>query len=105
MHGTITSAAEVTNISRHGFWMLLGDEELLLSYEHSLGLNKPRWRRSPTLNVLLQITSTGRAWTLTYPLALFAGPKIFRSCRAADCATVAETRSPRAGCDGQITFA
>jgi hypothetical protein len=29
----ITSAAEVTNISRHGFWMLLGDEELLLSYE------------------------------------------------------------------------
>jgi hypothetical protein len=33
MHGSITSAAEVTNISRHGFWMLLGDEELLLSYE------------------------------------------------------------------------
>ncbi len=33
MHGTITSAAEVTNISRHGFWMLIGDEELLLSYE------------------------------------------------------------------------
>jgi hypothetical protein len=33
MHGNITSAAEVTNISRHGFWMLLGDEELLLSYE------------------------------------------------------------------------
>ncbi len=33
MHGTITSAAEVTNISRHGFWVLLGDEELLLSYD------------------------------------------------------------------------
>lgn len=33
MHGTITSAAEVTNISRHGFWMLLGEEELLLSFE------------------------------------------------------------------------
>ena len=33
MHGTITSVAEVTNISRHGFWMFLGDEELLLSYE------------------------------------------------------------------------
>jgi len=33
MHGAITSGAEVTNISRHGFWMLLGDEELLLSYE------------------------------------------------------------------------
>lgn len=33
MHGTTTSAAEVTNISRHGFWVLLGDEELMLSYE------------------------------------------------------------------------
>ncbi len=32
MHGTITSAAEVTNISRHGFWLLLGDEELLLPF-------------------------------------------------------------------------
>ena len=28
MHGTIISAPEVTNISRHGFWLLLGDEEL-----------------------------------------------------------------------------
>ncbi len=33
MHGIITSAVEVTNISRHGFWVLLEDEELLLSYE------------------------------------------------------------------------
>lgn len=33
MHGTTTSVAEVTNISHHGFWILLGDEELLLSYE------------------------------------------------------------------------
>jgi hypothetical protein len=34
MHGTDTSAAEVTHISRHGFWILLGDEELLLPFEH-----------------------------------------------------------------------
>ncbi len=33
MPGSVTSEAEVTNISRHGFWMLLGDEELLLSFE------------------------------------------------------------------------
>ena len=33
MHGTIISAPEVTNISRHGFWLLLGDEELLLPFE------------------------------------------------------------------------
>jgi hypothetical protein len=34
MHGIATSAAEVTHISRHGFWLLLGDEELLLPFEH-----------------------------------------------------------------------
>lgn len=33
MHGTVTLEAEVTNISRHGLWLLLGNEELLLSYE------------------------------------------------------------------------
>ena len=33
MPGTITSAAEVTHISRFGFWMLVGEEELLLSFE------------------------------------------------------------------------
>lgn len=33
MPGSVTSEAEVTNISRHGFWMLVGDEELLLSFE------------------------------------------------------------------------
>jgi Protein of unknown function (DUF2442) len=33
MPGSVISEVEVTNISRHGFWMLLGDEELLLSFE------------------------------------------------------------------------
>ena len=28
MPGTVTLAVEVTNISGHGFWVLLGDEEL-----------------------------------------------------------------------------
>ena len=28
MPGIATSGVEVTNISRHGFWVLLGDEEL-----------------------------------------------------------------------------
>ena len=31
--GTSTSAVEVTNISAHGFWVLLGEEELFLPYE------------------------------------------------------------------------
>ena len=33
MLGTATSAAEVTNISRHGFWLLLDDRELFLPFE------------------------------------------------------------------------
>jgi hypothetical protein len=30
--GTDTSAVEVTHISKHGFWILLGDEELFLPF-------------------------------------------------------------------------
>ena len=33
MHGITTSACEVTHVSRHGFWLLLGDEELLVPFE------------------------------------------------------------------------
>ena len=32
MHGTLTSQAEVTNVSTHGFWLLLADEELFLPF-------------------------------------------------------------------------
>jgi hypothetical protein len=32
MHGTDTSAVEVTHVARQGFWILLGDEELHLSF-------------------------------------------------------------------------
>lgn len=51
MHGTIISAPEVTNISRHGFWLLLGDEELLLPFEQF------PWFRSATAE---QITNVER---------------------------------------------
>jgi len=34
MPGSITSAAEVTHISKNGFWILLGDEELLVPFVH-----------------------------------------------------------------------
>ena len=30
--GSFTSAVEVTNISRHGFWLWLGDRELFVSF-------------------------------------------------------------------------
>lgn len=32
MHGTATLAAEVTHVSRHGFWLLLNNEELLVPF-------------------------------------------------------------------------
>ena len=33
MPGTTTSVAEVTHISKHGFWILLVDEELLVPFD------------------------------------------------------------------------
>ena len=32
MHGTSTSAIEVTNVSTHGLWILLGSDELFLPF-------------------------------------------------------------------------
>ncbi len=33
MPGTTTSPAEVTNISRHGFWLLIDERELFLPFD------------------------------------------------------------------------
>lgn len=33
MFGTSISAAEVTHVSKHGFWLLLDAEELLVPFE------------------------------------------------------------------------
>jgi hypothetical protein len=49
MHGTIISAPEVTNISRHGFGLLLGDEELLLPFEQF------PWFRSATVEQITHV--------------------------------------------------
>ncbi len=43
MHGTDTSTPEVTHISQHGIWLLIGQEERLLTYEHF------PWFRSATV--------------------------------------------------------
>jgi hypothetical protein len=32
-HGTSISVPEVTNVSRHGFWLLVADEELFLPFD------------------------------------------------------------------------
>ena len=49
MHGNITSAVEVTNISRHGFWLLLDEEELLLPFE------KFPWFKSATVEQITHV--------------------------------------------------
>ena len=33
MPGTVTSVAEVTHVSKHGFWLFLDGEELLIPFE------------------------------------------------------------------------
>ena len=49
MPGTITSVAEVTHVSKHGFWLLLGSEELLVPFE-----NFP-WFKKATIEQLSQV--------------------------------------------------
>jgi hypothetical protein len=51
MPGNVISAAEVTNISRHGFWLLLDGEELLVPSEQF------PWFRTATVE---QITTVER---------------------------------------------
>ncbi len=45
--GADTSAVEVTNISKHGFWLLLGEQEVFLPFE-----TFPWFREAPVGKVL-----------------------------------------------------
>jgi hypothetical protein len=47
MPGIATSAVEVTNISAHGFWVLLGDRELFLPFDEF-----PWFREAPVGAIL-----------------------------------------------------
>lgn len=49
MPGTFTSVPEVTHVSKHGLWLLLGDEELLLPFE------KFPWFKKATIEQLEQV--------------------------------------------------
>lgn len=49
MPGATTLEAEVTNISGHGFWVLLGDEELPVPYEQF------PWFRNATVEQILTV--------------------------------------------------
>ena len=49
MPGTIISAAEVTHVSKHGFWVLLDAEELLVPFEHF------PWFKNATIDQLTDV--------------------------------------------------
>jgi hypothetical protein len=49
MPGTVTLAAEVTNVSKHGFWLLLGSEELLVPFDQF------PWFRRATIEQLVDV--------------------------------------------------
>jgi len=49
MPGSGTSAAEVTHVSRHGFWLLLDAEELLVPFESF------PWFRQATIGQLVDV--------------------------------------------------
>lgn len=50
MPGSTISEAEISHVSRHGFWLLLGDEELLVPFE------KFPWFRNATIEQLSAVT-------------------------------------------------
>ena len=49
MPGGAALAAEVTHVSRHGFWLLIGDEELLVPFADF------PWFRQATIEQLLNV--------------------------------------------------
>ncbi len=49
MLGTVISAPEITHVSRHGFWLLLADEELFLPFEQF------PWFRQATIDQLSRV--------------------------------------------------
>jgi hypothetical protein len=49
MPGVLTSQAEVTHVSKHGLWLLLGEEELFLPF-----VNFP-WFKAATIDQLCEV--------------------------------------------------
>lgn len=50
MLGTATSEVEVTNISRHGFWLLIHDQEVFLPFEQF------PWFKDAPIGKILNVT-------------------------------------------------
>ena len=72
MPGTITLEAEVTNISKHCFWLLLGNEELAVSFNDFPWFKNATVEQLTDINGRVPIICTGPSWTLIYPFNRFA---------------------------------
>jgi hypothetical protein len=59
--GRSTSPVEVTNVSPHGFWLFVGDQELFVPFKDFPWSRRPRFGRSAASNYRVRITCTGRA--------------------------------------------
>jgi hypothetical protein len=102
MPGAATSEVEVTNISKHGFWLLIDGRELSSGSRSSRGSSKRRSTRSSGLNVRPQPTSIGRTSTSTFSMDSIAHPERFplKSRPAGRClpsCALSQPRWPRAG--------
>ena len=81
MPGALTSQAEVTHVATYGLWLLVGDEELFLSFA-----NFP-WFKDATIAELSNVEHptdnhfTGRCLTLISRLSRFATRPRFRWCQ------------------------
>ena len=53
MPGTATSTVEVTNISKHGFWLLVDDRELFLAFEEF------PWFKQAAVEAILKVDRPG----------------------------------------------
>ena len=51
--GTSISRPEVTNISKHGFWLLIGNEELFLAFKEF------PWFKNATVQAILRVELHG----------------------------------------------
>ena len=49
MPGALISQAEVTNVSKHGLWLLIGDEELFLAFADF------PWFKTATIDQLCEV--------------------------------------------------
>jgi hypothetical protein len=49
MRGPSTLAVDLTHVSKHGFWLLLGDEELLLPFDQF------PWFKKATIEQLTEV--------------------------------------------------